>query len=176
MKSFQIRSFSGPYFPVFNPNPGKYGPEKTPCLDIFRSLITIVLLLFLFYLLQVGYSLIVCSYHVTYAFQSESTLWLNGWVFLYEVWATLAKWLSVRLRTNWLCVRVPLQGYSFLCPIFVSVQVLSKLNSKVINQFHSTGLFLYPLKTSQNQVFSDIFKGYRRREWVKLIYYINLLD
>ena len=25
--------FSGPYFPVFSPNGGKYGPEKTPYLD-----------------------------------------------------------------------------------------------------------------------------------------------
>ena len=28
VKSIQIRSFSGPYFPVFSPNTGKYGPEK----------------------------------------------------------------------------------------------------------------------------------------------------
>ena len=25
--------FSGPYFPIFSPNAGKYGPEKTPYLD-----------------------------------------------------------------------------------------------------------------------------------------------
>ena len=35
MKSVRIRSFSGPYFPVFSPNAGKYGPEKTPYLDTF---------------------------------------------------------------------------------------------------------------------------------------------
>ena len=29
--------FSGPYFPVFNPNTGKYGPEKSPYLDTFHS-------------------------------------------------------------------------------------------------------------------------------------------
>ena len=29
--------FSGPYFPVFSPNTGKYGPEKTPHLDIFHA-------------------------------------------------------------------------------------------------------------------------------------------
>ena len=28
--------FSGPYFPVFSPNTGKYVPEKTPCLDTFH--------------------------------------------------------------------------------------------------------------------------------------------
>ena len=28
--------FSGPYLSVFSPNAGKYGPEKTPHLDIFH--------------------------------------------------------------------------------------------------------------------------------------------
>ena len=29
--------FSGPYFLVFSPNTGKYGPEKTPYLDTFLA-------------------------------------------------------------------------------------------------------------------------------------------
>ena len=29
--------FSGPYFPVFRPNTGKYGPEKLPYLDTFHE-------------------------------------------------------------------------------------------------------------------------------------------
>ena len=29
--------FSGPYFPVFELNTEKYGPEKTPCLDTFHA-------------------------------------------------------------------------------------------------------------------------------------------
>ena len=29
--------FSGPYFPVFELNIGKYGPEKTPYLDTFHQ-------------------------------------------------------------------------------------------------------------------------------------------
>ena len=37
VKSFQIRSFSGPLFPVFGQNTGKYGPEKTPYLDNFHA-------------------------------------------------------------------------------------------------------------------------------------------
>ena len=37
VKSVRIRSFSGPYFPVFTPNAGKYGPEKTPYLDTFHA-------------------------------------------------------------------------------------------------------------------------------------------
>ena len=28
---------SGPYFPVFNPNAGKYGPEITPYLALFTQ-------------------------------------------------------------------------------------------------------------------------------------------
>ena len=30
--------FSGPYFPVFRTNTGKYGPEKNPYLDTFHSM------------------------------------------------------------------------------------------------------------------------------------------
>ena len=29
--------FSGPYFPVYSPNTGKYRPEKTPHLDTFHA-------------------------------------------------------------------------------------------------------------------------------------------
>ena len=32
-----------------------------------------------------------------------------------------------------------------------------------LNSFHATCLLLYPLKTSENQGFYDIFKGYRNR-------------
>ena len=39
VKSVQIRSFSGPYFPVFSPNTGKRGPEKTPSLDTFYAVL-----------------------------------------------------------------------------------------------------------------------------------------
>ena len=45
-KSVQIRSFSGPPFPVFgqyfvmSPNTGKYRPEKIPYLDTFHAAIT----------------------------------------------------------------------------------------------------------------------------------------
>ena len=37
VKTVQIRSFSGPYFPVFSPNTGKYGSEKTPYWDTFHT-------------------------------------------------------------------------------------------------------------------------------------------
>ena len=33
----QIRSFSGPYFPLFSPNTGKYGPENSVFRHFLRS-------------------------------------------------------------------------------------------------------------------------------------------
>ena len=36
-ESVQIRVFPGPYFPVFSPNTGKKGPEKTPYLGTFHA-------------------------------------------------------------------------------------------------------------------------------------------
>ena len=38
-------------------------------------------------------------------------------------------------------------------------------NVRFGNPFHATGIFLYPLKTSENLWFSDIFKGYRKKLW-----------
>ena len=32
-----------------------------------------------------------------------------------------------------------------------------------VNLFHATGLFLYPLKTSEKLCFSDVFSGYKKR-------------
>ena len=48
-KVYKYGFYSGPYFPEIglrkeiygvNPNTGKYGPEKTPYLDIFRPVNT----------------------------------------------------------------------------------------------------------------------------------------
>ena len=33
--------FSGPYFSVFSPITGKYGPEETPYLEIFHAVSTL---------------------------------------------------------------------------------------------------------------------------------------
>ena len=38
------------------------------------------------------------------------------------------------------------------------------------NPDHFTGLFSYPLKTSENQRFSDVFKGYKRDQWHEVDY------
>ena len=37
VKSARIWSFSGPYFPVFSPNAGKYGPEKLRIGTLFTQ-------------------------------------------------------------------------------------------------------------------------------------------
>ena len=37
---------------------------------------------------------------------------------------------------------------------------------KKLNPFQAIFLFLYPLKTSENQRFSNIFRGYRKRTLV----------
>ena len=34
----------------------------------------------------------------------------------------------------------------------------------LINQFHATGLFQYPLKTSKTQTFSNVYKGIVREQ------------
>ena len=38
-KVSKYRVFSGPHFPVFSPNTGKYGSEKTPYLDTFQAVL-----------------------------------------------------------------------------------------------------------------------------------------
>ena len=38
------------------------------------------------------------------------------------------------------------------------------IDSNKVNPFHATGLFLYPLKTLENQSFFDVFRSYRIRK------------
>ena len=35
-------------------------------------------------------------------------------------------------------------------------------STSLINPFHITSLFLYPLETSENQMFSDVSRSYRK--------------
>ena len=37
VKIVRIRSFSGPHFPAFSPNAGKYGPEKLRIQTLFTQ-------------------------------------------------------------------------------------------------------------------------------------------
>ena len=47
----------------------------------------------------------------------------------------------------------------------------------IFNPFHATDFFLYPLKTSENLRFSDIFRGYRERPvtWNGLKAFVELI-
>ena len=47
-----------------------------------------------------------------------------------------------------------------------NLHTVSEIFRKIIryfNSFNATALFLYPLKTSENNRFSDVFRGYRKR-------------
>ena len=44
-----------------------------------------------------------------------------------------------------------------------------------VNPFHAAGLFLYPLKTSENQSFSDNFRGYKKKPVLRNGYLTLLL-
>ena len=46
-----------------------------------------------------------------------------------------------------------------------------KLPNNALNPFHTTGLFQYPLKTSENLWFSDVFRWYQKKSvaWNGLI-------
>ena len=56
----------------------------------------------------------------------------------------------------------------FLCRILfgfivIIIMISFNLNCKYVKPFHATGLFRYPLKTSESLWFSDAFRGYRKR-------------
>ena len=48
--------------------------------------------------------------------------------------------------------------------VFLQLTHLSLNLCNTIKQFHVTGLFLYPLKTPENQRFSNISRRYRKRK------------
>ena len=51
-----------------------------------------------------------------------------------------------------------------MCSIFyITINPLYLIVQKYLNPFHATGFFWYPLKTSENLWFSDVFRGYRKR-------------
>ena len=68
----------------------------------------------------------VCSYYVTYLFQSESTHPSESTLRL-KPHSSLAKWLSIRLRTKWFWVRVPLQLQKTLLLVNLNKQKEKKM-------------------------------------------------
>ena len=47
----------------------------------------------------------------------------------------------------------------YYCESFSNFEII---HSVLFNSFHTTGLLLYPLKISENQRFSDVFRGIER--------------
>ena len=118
-------------------------------------------------------ALTVCSYHVTYMFQCESTLYscLNvkdpltfkwhlsdsNWTHNHLVckWTlhhlakltSLAKWLIVSLQTNWLWVRVQLQ--SLKCEIFLLFP----------NIYHQSCLRMIPICFTLTRIWKFLLKN-----------------
>ena len=71
-------------------------------------------------------------------------------------------------QTLWKILNNVLVLYYTLCNfynilIFFILQKYFNRAVYLLNPFHATGLFLYPLKTSEKLWFSDIFRVYRKR-------------
>ena len=119
----------------------------------------------------------VCYYHVTYAFQSEFKLysWLNVRELLArnrrDIWSLsgsnrirthnhLVEWVSVRLRTKWLWVRIPLLSLKLLINVKVhrfEIFVLD-FRGKLFNcQLFSVHICDLGPSIKDVRVFSDIF-------------------
>ena len=58
-------------------------------------------------------------------------------------------------------VRSP-KGFMFKSEHIIQMEEEEVFYGTLINPLHITGLFLYPLKRSENQRFSDVFMGYRK--------------
>ena len=56
-------------------------------------------------------------------------------------------------ENNLICSENQMNGFLIKC----------NTGLKWVKPFHATGLFLYLLKTSENQTASDVLRGYRKR-------------
>ena len=83
---------------------------------------------------------------------------------LYEKW-NYKQHVNIKLQLK--IVKAKIQwAESFLPALFFSFSfiVLHKYSMVLrFNPFHAAGIFLYPLRIPENQRFSDIFRGYRKR-------------
>ena len=64
----------------------------------------------------------------------------------------------------------------FIVKINNSTSLNYKIQLEWINPFHATGLYLYPLKTSENQKFSHAFRGYGKRPVVQNLIIIGFTN
>ena len=70
-----------------------------------------------------------------------------------KYFANLCKW-------HYCCL---LQGFIYFFKKFLQlVEEFGSLSPNSINLFYATGNFPYPVKTSEKQRFSDVFRGYRK--------------
>ena len=76
---------------------------------------------------------------------------------------TVANEVSLQCSLN----KLQFLFWSMFCIIYFSILESIEINesngAKWFNPFHATGLFLYSLKKWENQRFSDVFMGYRKR-------------
>ena len=76
-------------------------------------------------------------------------------------WRSLILWNS----TAWSCLKL-LQRTACSSSMRIMFQ---NHHNMTINPFHATCLFRYPLKTSENQRFSDVFREYRKTSGMKWV-------
>ena len=64
-------------------------------------------------------------------------------------------------------IHISIMYSSTSLPRTIFTYTISNLTCHItIYPFHATGLFLYPVNISENLSFSDVFKGYRKRQGV----------
>ena len=82
----------------------------------------------------------------------------NQWTGFYMITASVMKELSTN-PTKWSNTLKQFVGLFKCVWPFCGGMVLKGLISLEINPFHAHGLLIYPLKTSENQRFSNVFQG-----------------
>ena len=66
------------------------------------------------------------------------------------------------LKNTWSTANGCSCSYTFLFSCFLSARVFHLFIQCLFKPFHAIGLFLYPLKTSENLGVFDVYRGYRK--------------
>ena len=118
-----------------------------------------------------------------FLFIKPSFSWLSPIIAVAKIiWSTkkfqkLWWFFALRWKDHWTVIKTLLQlqqmcnknYWNLLCEDIVLFLVIKWITGQ-INSFHATGLFLYPLKTSENLF--DVCRGYRKRPvpWNRLLW------
>ena len=70
---------------------------------------------------------------------------------------TVIQWVFFQVTGNLFGIRVT----------FIASLALNGLRRESFDPFHTAGFFPYPLKTSENQMISDVFRGYKKTSGMK---------